>query len=207
MFSLNNLSALAGANENQGRSAPSSSNSGQGRLRQRGNSEASGLIDIRAMAAATLSSNNYGGPSGGNRGGPDMLMGADAAPVFAPVATNMLMPSAEPQGIPKWVFALVGVGASGDRRHDRVPGRLSGQTQPRRSQWSLPGRRRVRPTTGPTNSGTMAGTTTGTPATEPTTKPSTNPTGTNADDDRPDHAGDQADDERQRQHDHQAAQG
>jgi len=54
-------------------------------------SEASGLIDIRAMAAATLSSNHPGGPSM-NRG-PDMLLGADVAPVFAPVATNMLIPA------------------------------------------------------------------------------------------------------------------
>jgi len=106
LFSLNNLSALAGGSENQGRAAPSAAADKPGYANVQ--SEASGLIDIRAMAAAHLSSSNQGGPSS-NRG-PDMLMGHDIAPVFAPVATNMLMPSAEPQGIPKWVFALVGVG-------------------------------------------------------------------------------------------------
>jgi len=104
LFSLNNLSALAG---NDSPNRPSHSQSQQDKPGYANvASEASGLIDIRAMAAATLSTNNYGGPSS-NRGGPDMLIGADVAPVFAPVATNMLMPSAEPQGIPKWVFALV----------------------------------------------------------------------------------------------------
>lgn len=106
LFSLNNLSALAGGSENQGRAAQSSAADKPGYANVQ--SEASGLIDIRAMAAAHLSSSNQGGPS--NHRGPDMLMGHDIAPVFAPVATNMLMPSAEPQGIPKWVFALVGVG-------------------------------------------------------------------------------------------------
>jgi predicted Zn finger-like uncharacterized protein len=111
LFSLNNLSALAGdsgggGGGGGGRSAPAPSADKPGYANAQ--SEASGLIDIRAMAAATLSSNNQGGPSMGR--GPDMLMGADIAPVFAPVATNMLMPSSEPQGIPKWVFALVGVG-------------------------------------------------------------------------------------------------
>lgn len=109
LFSLNNLSALAGGSENQGgrSSAPAAAADKPGYANVQ--SEASGLIDIRAMAAAHLSSSaQVGGPSSSR--GPDMLLGGDIAPVFAPVATNMLMPSAEPQGIPKWVFALVGVG-------------------------------------------------------------------------------------------------
>lgn len=107
LFSLNNLSALAGGGESPGRPGASASADKPGYANVQ--SEASGLIDIRAMAAAHLSSSNQAGPSSSR--GPDMLLGGDIAPVFAPVATNMLLPSAEPQGIPKWVYALVGVGA------------------------------------------------------------------------------------------------
>jgi hypothetical protein len=71
-------------------------------------SEASGLIDIRAMAAATLGT-NQGGSAGLNRA-PDLFSGGDVAPVFTAVAPPVLVPSAEPVGVPKWVWALVGVG-------------------------------------------------------------------------------------------------
>lgn len=110
LFSLNNLSALAGPSGDAG---GSSGSSGSSRQQDKpgyahAQSEASGLIDIRAMAAATLSTNNQG--SAGMNRGPDILMGGDIAPVFAPVATNVLIPTAEPQGVPKWVFGLVAVG-------------------------------------------------------------------------------------------------
>ena len=108
LFSLNNLSALAGANGGGG--------GGGGGGRPAGGasagmpnvqSEASGLIDIRAMAAATL------GPVGSSAGpaskAPD-LFASDAPPVFTPLAPAVLMPSAEPSGVPKWVYALVGLG-------------------------------------------------------------------------------------------------
>lgn len=113
LFSLNNLSALAGggggggggggsasANKSQGADKPGYANA---------QSEASGLIDIRAMAAATLGSQSVGGGGPMSRG-PDLLGSNDAAPVFTPLAPAILMPTAESSGVPKWVFALVGLG-------------------------------------------------------------------------------------------------
>ena len=41
---------------------------------------------------------------------PDLFGGGDAAPVFAPVAPAVLVPTAQAEGVPKWVWALVGVG-------------------------------------------------------------------------------------------------
>jgi predicted Zn finger-like uncharacterized protein len=104
LFSLNNLSALAGGGGGggSGASAPASK---QGYAS--GQSEASGLIDIRAMAAQHL-----GGPmSGANASrAPDLFGGGDGGAVFAPVAPAVLVPTAPSEGVPKWVWALVGVG-------------------------------------------------------------------------------------------------
>ena len=104
LFSLNNLSALAGGGGNQ----PAARGGGGGGAMPSVQSEASGLIDIRAMAAATLGT-NQGGNAGLNRA-PDLFAGGDVAPVFTAVAPPVLVPSAEPVGVPKWVWALVGVG-------------------------------------------------------------------------------------------------
>ena len=41
---------------------------------------------------------------------PDLFGGGDVAPVFAPVAPAVLVPTAQAEGVPKWVWALVGVG-------------------------------------------------------------------------------------------------
>ncbi len=104
LFSLNNLSALAGGGGGGGGASAQANKPGYAS----GQSEASGLIDIRAMAAQHL-----GGPmSGANVGkAPDLFGGGgDAAPVFAPVAPAVLVPTAPSEGVPKWVWALVGVG-------------------------------------------------------------------------------------------------
>lgn len=71
--------------------------------------EGSGLIDIRAMAAATLSS--VGTTSGGTDSTPD-IPSFSAAPVFTPVVAAPVMLPTQPQGTPKWVWAVVGVGGA-----------------------------------------------------------------------------------------------
>ena len=69
--------------------------------------EGSGLIDIRAMAASTLAASpSPSGPSGGRS---DDLPGLGSAPVFSPMAAPILMPAA-PSGPPKWMWAILGVG-------------------------------------------------------------------------------------------------
>ena len=112
LFSLNNLSALAGAD---GGGPPARASQAQSAAAKPGfanaQSEASGLIDIRAMAAAHLGTGSQGGPA--MKGGPELAFGGsnDPAPVFTPLAPAVLMPATEPQGAPKWVFALAGLGA------------------------------------------------------------------------------------------------
>jgi hypothetical protein len=105
LFSLNNLSALAGGGGGSGGGQASSQQAGYGS----GQSEASGLIDIRAMAAQHL-----GGPMGSANANkaPDLFGGPDIAPVFAPVAPAVLVPTAQSEGTPKWVWGLVGVGGA-----------------------------------------------------------------------------------------------
>lgn len=113
LFSLNNLSALAGPS---GGGGSGGGGGGGGSSRQQAQagyanaqSEASGLIDIRAMAAATLGSPGGGGGPSLSRGPGDMFGGSDAPPVFTPLAPAVLMPAGESEGTPKWVFALIGV--------------------------------------------------------------------------------------------------
>jgi len=105
LFSLNNLQALAtggggakGASSSAPEPRPGFANS---------QTEGSGLIDIRAMAASTLaaSPSTSSGPSAKG----DELPGLGAAPVFSPMAAPILMPAA-PSGPPKWMFAILGVG-------------------------------------------------------------------------------------------------
>jgi hypothetical protein len=102
LFSLNNLQALAsgggGGNAPQPKSGvdnrPGFANS---------QTEGSGLIDIRAMAASTLAAS----PTSSSRGGDEPEMAA--APIFSPMAAPILMPAA-PSGPPKWIWAVLGVG-------------------------------------------------------------------------------------------------
>lgn len=115
LFSLNNLQALAagGAAGGGGGQAPVAQSSSGGRAGYANSqTEGSGLIDIRAMAAQTLAANNFSmGPSASK---PDELpLAGNDAPLFAPVSPAMLLPTAAPQGMPKWVWALVGVGGLG----------------------------------------------------------------------------------------------
>ncbi len=164
LFSLNNLSALAGGGgaSNANASTPKPGYAG-------GQSEASGLIDIRAMAAQHL-----GGPmSGANvNKAPDLFGGGDAAAVFAPVAPAVLVPTAPSEGAPKWVWALVAVGGVS------IIGLiiflvvfLSGPTQPQVATGPTAGNTGAGPAAGNTGGPTPAvGTTAGTAPTE--TKPS-----------------------------------
>src|SRR5213075_3126249 len=70
--------------------------------------EGSGLIDIRAMAASTLAASPASsGGSSSARG--EELPGFGNAPVFSPMAAPILMPAA-PSGPPKWMWAILGVG-------------------------------------------------------------------------------------------------
>lgn len=112
LFSLNNLSALAGASGGGGGGGGGGGSSKQQAQAGYANaqSEASGLIDIRAMAAATLGSPGGGGmgPSA-SKGPADFFGGSDAPPVFTPIAPAVLMPAGESEGTPKWVFGLIGV--------------------------------------------------------------------------------------------------
>ncbi len=109
LFSLNNLQALASGGASS-KPAPAAGNSGVDNRPGFANSqtEGSGLIDIRAMAAATLSSSPAYNSDRGNMGN-DLPQFA-SAPVFSPIAAPILMPSA-PSGTPGWVWPVVGLSA------------------------------------------------------------------------------------------------
>jgi predicted Zn finger-like uncharacterized protein len=105
LFSLNNLQALATGGASGGKSAQSGGSENRPGFAN-SQTEGSGLIDIRAMAASTLAAS----PSTGGIGsGPGELPGLGAAPVFSPMAAPILMPSA-PSGPPQWMWAILGVG-------------------------------------------------------------------------------------------------
>jgi predicted Zn finger-like uncharacterized protein len=104
LFSLNNLQALA-----SGGGSPAASSAPKPGVDNRpgfanSQTEGSGLIDIRAMAASTLAA-GPAGPSGAKADEPAF----SAAPIFSPMAAPILMPAA-PSGPPKWMFAILGVG-------------------------------------------------------------------------------------------------
>jgi predicted Zn finger-like uncharacterized protein len=105
LFSLNNLQALASGG-NMGSSPSSAPKPGVDNRPGFANSqtEGSGLIDIRAMAASTLAAS----PASSSKGGSDEPEIA-AAPIFSPMAAPILMPAA-PSGPPKWIWAVLGVG-------------------------------------------------------------------------------------------------
>lgn len=94
LFSLNNLSALGG---NAGPNKPAPAQQAGFANSQ---TEGSGLIDIRAMAAATLAKS----PSVGARS--DSLPGIPSAPVFSTMSAPILLPAA-PAGPPKWLWGVV----------------------------------------------------------------------------------------------------
>ena len=96
LFSLANLEALAVPSQSAGIRAPSTT----------ANTEGSGLIDIRSMAAMTLSD---GGP-GESRRLTDALP-TFSTPQFSPVAPVLLPLSAS--GPPKWVYPVLGLLAVG----------------------------------------------------------------------------------------------
>ncbi len=111
LFSLNNLQALAsggGSQKGGGASGGGGGGGGNGGVDNRAGfansqTEGSGLIDIRAMAAATLSSS----PSQhDNRSGD--LPSFSSAPVFSPIAAPILMPAA-PSGPPRWIWPVIGI--------------------------------------------------------------------------------------------------
>lgn len=95
LFSLSNLQALAtGKSDGKAGAARPGFASAQ--------SEGSGLIDIRAMAAQTLSSS----PASDSIGGATADVPMSAPPVFGPVAAPVLMPTAV-GGMPKWVWGVI----------------------------------------------------------------------------------------------------
>jgi predicted Zn finger-like uncharacterized protein len=96
LFSLSNLEALAVPSQSGGIRAPSST----------ANTEGSGLIDIRSMAAMTL--NDSG--SGEGRRSSDALP-TFSTPQFSPVAPVLLPMSSS--GPPKWVYPVLGLLAVG----------------------------------------------------------------------------------------------
>jgi predicted Zn finger-like uncharacterized protein len=102
LFSLNNLQALASGSGGAKAPAPAAAENRPGFANSQ--TEGSGLIDIRAMAAATLSSN----PSPSEHKNND-LPSFSSAPVFSPIAAPILMPAA-PSGPPRWIWPVIGLG-------------------------------------------------------------------------------------------------
>ncbi len=100
LFSLNNLQALAMTGKEQ--AAPATQKPGYASAK----TEGSGLIDIRSMAASTLSAPSHA--STGSRPMEDDLPSFGAS-AFSASAAPVLLPSAV-SGTPKWVWAVVGVG-------------------------------------------------------------------------------------------------
>jgi len=99
LFSLSNLQSLAAPAPVRGPSTPS-------------NTEGSGLIDIRAMAATTLKPT--GPSSAGLPGGlaAPTAGGLDDLPAFGTTfgsAAPVLLPMQSSSGPPKWVWAILGV--------------------------------------------------------------------------------------------------
>jgi predicted Zn finger-like uncharacterized protein len=109
LFSLNNLQALAsGGGGAKGGGGAATASPGVDNRPGFANSqtEGSGLIDIRAMAAATLSSS----PASSHNKSDD-LPSFSSAPVFSPIAAPILMPSA-PSGPPRWIWPVIALGVA-----------------------------------------------------------------------------------------------
>lgn len=106
LFSLNNLQALATSGGAKSAATPAVEPRERAGYATSKN-EGSGLIDIRAMAAATLSSV---GPTTTTTEAPVEIPSFSAAPVLAPVvAAPVLVPAPQQQGgTPKWVWGVIG---------------------------------------------------------------------------------------------------
>jgi hypothetical protein len=109
LFSLSNLQALAVGQQGGGAAAQSPAARPGYASSQ---TEGSGLIDIRAMAASTLGAPTVGG--GGLGGGlspnaPEEELAPFGA-TFSPVAAPVLMPMATTASMPKWLWGLIGGG-------------------------------------------------------------------------------------------------
>lgn len=107
LFSLNNLQGLA----TQSKPAAAASRPGGGmaaagpKPAASGNTEGSGLIDIRAMAQQTMGT--PGGPSAaGNMEAPIV----SAAPVISSMMAAPILMPAQQTGTPKWVWGVVAAG-------------------------------------------------------------------------------------------------
>jgi predicted Zn finger-like uncharacterized protein len=96
LFSLANLQQLA-------MPAPASKSAVPSVVNGNGQSEGSGLIDIRAMAATTM-----GGPADSRGGGGGGF--GDELPTFGSfsAAAPVLLPLPSQSGPPKWIYALIG---------------------------------------------------------------------------------------------------
>jgi predicted Zn finger-like uncharacterized protein len=106
LFSLNNLQALASGGGSQ--KASGGGGGGNGGVENRAGfansqTEGSGLIDIRAMAAALSSSPSPMDSRSGD------IPSFSSAPVFSPIAAPILMPAA-PSGPPRWIWPVIGLG-------------------------------------------------------------------------------------------------
>ncbi|HEY3355792.1 MAG TPA: GYF domain-containing protein, partial [Polyangia bacterium] len=102
LFSLSNLSAIATGGP---ASAPSAPKPGFATPQ----SEGSGLIDIRSMAAQTLQPARPADGGGGGSMGIDDI--PSFSPSFSPTAAPVLLPTAS-EGMPKWVWPVIGVGGA-----------------------------------------------------------------------------------------------
>ncbi|HEX2657586.1 MAG TPA: hypothetical protein VHU40_04915, partial [Polyangia bacterium] len=98
LFSLSNLQSLAAPSVSTKPSSPQ-------------NTEGSGLIDIRAMAASTLKGPSFS--AGPSLFGGESKVAADELPTFGAFssAAPVLFPIPSSSGPPKWLFLLIGVAA------------------------------------------------------------------------------------------------
>jgi predicted Zn finger-like uncharacterized protein len=106
LFSLNNLQALASGSTAKGASSAAKPGVDTRPGYANSQSEGSGLIDIRAMAASTLASTASTSSAAATK---EEAPTFAAPPIFSPMAAPIMMPAA-PTGTPKWVFAVLGVG-------------------------------------------------------------------------------------------------
>jgi predicted Zn finger-like uncharacterized protein len=108
LFSLNNLQGLATQSTKPAASAP---RPGGGMAAAgptpaaSGNTEGSGLIDIRAMAQQTIGA--PGGPAATSSTEPPIV---SAAPVISSMMAAPILMPAQQTGTPKWIWGVVGVG-------------------------------------------------------------------------------------------------
>ncbi len=121
LFSLSSLQSMATGASSSSSKSSSSSPSSSSSSRESGpppggvdtrpgfansQSEGSGLIDIRAMAASTLKKKDDKQDSSN-----DDLPSFSAPPVFSPVAAPILMPVPQ-SGTPPWLWPVVGLGVA-----------------------------------------------------------------------------------------------